>query len=414
MAMTYRRYLYATIATVVIGMTATGLFNYLVDPYAIQGSEAISGFNAEKTQVADRVRLSKPYEVLDAKPKTLVLGNSRSEIGIDPDSPVWPGDAQPVYNLALPGTSLVAQYRVFQHAITTGTVKSVVVGLDFTDFLIDGDDPKISPKTWIGSAGEMEGRLLVNRDGTENKDYATQRLKDAIASLLTLDATIDSVLTIMGQGERDQEIRTPKGFSPAQQFPALVENEGHYHLFLQADITRSRALAREPDDIYAANVEWSPAFATLDAFVEDCRKRGIRITFFLHPLHGYIREQIEQFGLGDSYVAWKQALATWVSRHNDQVTVWDFGIYSDETMEDVPDRGDHHTQMKYYWEAGHYKSSLGDLMLARMFGGGDDGFGYRLTSASVEAAVTQDRINRQVYINRESELKDYLLSAAKR
>src|SRR5690606_18818003 len=113
--------------TILIMAVVAGAFNFAVDPYGFHQAPRVIGFNSAKPRLADRVRLSKPYDVLRVAPQSLILGNSRAELGLDPSSPHWPADLRPVYNLSQPGSSLEMQYRLFQHAATGGNVKAVVL-----------------------------------------------------------------------------------------------------------------------------------------------------------------------------------------------------------------------------------------------------------------------------------------------
>jgi hypothetical protein len=49
-----------------------------------------------------------------------------------------------------------------------------------------------------------------------------------------------------------------------------------------------------------------------------------------------------------------------------EVRLFDFAQESAVSREPVPPPGDRHTQMRWYWEAGHFKSELGDRLVARM------------------------------------------------
>src|SRR3546814_466604 len=65
-----------------------------------------------------------------------ILGNSRADIGFDPESPAWPESFRPVYNFGIPGGGLYDVLRSYLLARDSG-VRRVVVGLDFADFLAD-------------------------------------------------------------------------------------------------------------------------------------------------------------------------------------------------------------------------------------------------------------------------------------
>ena len=110
-------------------------FNYFIDPYGLFGSERIEGLNAIKPSSVTRMRMVKPYQVLRKSPRTLIAGNSRPEIGFDPQGACWSDEFKPVYNLSMPGSHVYLQSRSIQHALETGTVRHIFLGIDFLAFL---------------------------------------------------------------------------------------------------------------------------------------------------------------------------------------------------------------------------------------------------------------------------------------
>ena len=49
------------------------------------------------------------------------------------------------------------------------------------------------------------------------------------------------------------------------------------------------------------------------------------------------------------------------------IELWDFSGFAPYADENVPPLGDTTTEMQWYWESGHFKSSLGEVLLARIF-----------------------------------------------
>jgi hypothetical protein len=85
---------------------------------------------------------------------------------------------------------------------------------------------------------------------------------------------------------------------------------------------------------------------------------------------------------------WKHLLVREVeaarTRHPQaRMTLWDFSGYSPLQCERIPAPGDLHSTTRFYWEGGHFKSTLGELVLRRMLG--EEGpFGLALTAANFE------------------------------
>ena len=96
----------------------------------------------------------------------------------------------------------------------------------------------------------------------------------------------------------------------------------------------------------------------------------------------------ELTGLWPAYEDWKRELVRRVdaARGTMDIELWDFTGFSPYTEERVPRPGDTRTELQWYWEAGHFKKSLGDQMLVNMFGGKESRghWGRRLTGANLE------------------------------
>ena len=77
--------------------------------------------------------------------------------------------------------------------------------------------------------------------------------------------------------------------------------------------------------------------------------------------------------------------------------MWDFSGYTTYQCEAVPAKGDKKKATRWYWEAGHFKRELGDLILDRIFSRGAEinQFG---------ALLTLDNIDSQITLMREQEL----------
>jgi hypothetical protein len=63
--------------------------------------------------------------------------------------------------------------------------------------------------------------------------------------------------------------------------------------------------------------------------------------------------------------------------------------------------------MKYYWEASHYKSSLGDIVLNRLSGTSTfKNFGTVLNLQTINAYLEQQKRNRKKFVNIHSYKKE--------
>ncbi len=116
-----REYLWAWLWWTVLLLGNVVAFNLVVDPYGLFQVVDVPGVNRVKSQASERGSLFKHVSLERMHPSGLILGNSRAEIGFDPESPAWPPWARPVFNLALPGAGISAVAGDFAKALRGST-----------------------------------------------------------------------------------------------------------------------------------------------------------------------------------------------------------------------------------------------------------------------------------------------------
>ena len=76
----------------------------------------------------------------------------------------------------------------------------------------------------------------------------------------------------------------------------------------------------------------------------------------------------------------------------------DFSVYHKLTSEKVPK--DRNTQMKYYWEASHYKNELGLIVLDRLIGKSTyKYFGVELNLENINNHLKNQKTKRGMFID---------------
>ena len=161
------RYLTQWFLATALILLAVAAINVVVDPYGIFRLVDRTGFNSVKPAAASRGPMAKAYQVLRVQPKTLILGNSRAEVGLDPNHPAWPQAARPVYNAALPGTGTATSLRYLQHVLAA-----------------TAGNPAAQPTPPRNAhAGDSENRRLMQASAI---DRLRQQVRDYADSTLTL------------------------------------------------------------------------------------------------------------------------------------------------------------------------------------------------------------------------------------
>lgn len=381
---TYLRIWFFALLILLIGAMT---LNYWVDPYGLYRPYNDGDW---KPHAATQGELVKPYQVLKHLPRTLILGNSRSEVGFDPEDAAWPESAQPIYNLALPGTGTRVARRLFEHVLAVHSPQTIVLGVDFMDFLVSPDVSKWEP--------EIIHRLLVTPDRQINNDRWFQMMLDGTVTLASLDAVMHSIDTVRVHGKPEVAHVTAAGFNPMRDYSRIAHNEGYFNLFRQRDIENMRAYQKRPKNLFSSGTHTSPAFEDVTAILDLARAHGIQVKVVIYPYHAHLLEILRISNCWNLFEDWKRELAHIVATHNpDQATLWDFNGYHHFARETVPPAGDKQTVVHNYWEAGHFKKELGHQILARLSGEGEPAFGVALTPENVKVHLLAIRQNGMKY-----------------
>jgi hypothetical protein len=363
----FSRYLalWAAFFSVVVLFVAVA--NLLLDPYGIYAIFNRQGVNQIKPEASVNGMMVKAYQVQRVKPRALVLGNSRAEVGFDPDSDAWAPALRPVYNLALPGTGPFVSLRYLQHALATQKPAVVVLGVDFMDFLVAEDD---SLAFGMGPVSAFERRLQITRSGSPNLDVTLQRLEDFASTVLSLDAFVASGKMLLAQRAQYPSDLAPNGLNPMRDYEGIARREGYYVMFRQRDLENAKAYLRRPKGVYSRGADSSAPLEILRQIIVTCHRNGIELHLVIYPYHVHLLEIFHEAGLWPAFEEWKRALVRHSSAAADSgVKVWDFSGYTQATAEAVPAPGDRVHATRWYWEAGHFKRALGDMMLRQILGG---------------------------------------------
>lgn len=368
-----KRYLSTWFLATALMLLAVAAINLAVDPYGIFRLVDQPGFNSIKPAAASHGAMSKAYQVLRVQPKTLILGNSRAEVGLDPNHPAWPQNARPVYNAALPGTGTATSLRYLQHVLAAAAGDPakqptlVLWGVDFMDFLTDPSKPTPERNTNADNAETM--RLLTAPAAT----HMRQQMRDYAESTLTLGALVDSITTLANQRNPYSVDLTQQGFNPMRDYLKITADEGYWAVFRQKELMYDKSFARFPKGIFDASGNTSKHWQDLRDIMRLCRQHGIELRLFTYPYHAHMLDTFERTGHTPGLELWKRALAKTLADEavrsaQPAVALWDFATRNAITVEAVPPKGDRKSSMRWYWEAGHFKSELGGVMLEKFFG----------------------------------------------
>jgi hypothetical protein len=395
-----KRYLLVWVTLTGILLTLVAIFNFVVDPYGLFRVVDKKGLNSIKPAAGSHGQMVKAYQVLRVQPRGLILGNSRMEVGFDPEYSAWPAQARPVFDLALPGTGTSVSLQYLQHVLANAErnpaakPKIVVWGIDFMDFLVSSNLPdKAEPKVHLVGTNENR-RLLTNPDGSANPSRVFQQIKDYTESTFTLDAFLDSIQTLASQKNPYSENLTPLGANPMRDYLKIEKDEGYWAVFQQKDLGYIKDDLRRPVAIFDSDGRSSPALDDLRQVIKLCERHGIALRLVIYPYHAHFLEIIRITGHWPAFETWLRTTAQIVgtkssAQESSNIQLWDFSGFNEITTEPIPAKGDRNTKLHWYWESGHFKSELGDLVQDRIFDRTEKipGFGVLLGPDNVEERI---------------------------
>jgi hypothetical protein len=364
-----------------------GVLNVVADPLGVFDSPRINGLNAVKPYLDHDRELARWAAARRICPSAAIFGNSRAEIGFDPENPHFAQLGLSAFNHAIPGRDLGWTYRQMGWLKAEGCMpKVILLGVDFFDFL-GGVEPKGLPAP-DSAAPSVDRRFMAE-------------------SVFSLAGLRDSFTTATLQYQKYPAMLTARGFNPLLNYIPEVEQSGHYVLFRQRAQENVRNWLRKPMRIRTASGGESDDEQLLNAVLARATPDE-KIYVVIYPYHAEIRMMVEQLGMGALFEDWKRMVVDAAARHRNKaasIEVFDFSGISAETLESIPSKGDRHTPLEYFWEAGHFKKALGDRVIARVLGF-DESFGVRLDPQNVEQWLRKDRATVKALLGTPSPLLD--------
>ena len=354
------------IVLVTLGICA---FNVFVDPYQLFNSRTWRHINERKTTAQPEAseRALKSQDVLKEMPRSIILGTSTVDIGLDALDPGWPVSARPVYNLGLIEIDLNGSYRYLQYVLRFNRVDLVVIGIDFDQFL----------GRWVIPLTEQERLRLVSAS-------LPGRIVDFVRASSSYDALADSLITVTDNflGIRSSFVagNYPSGDRVSQR--TLLGPQTWFGLI---DILDLAVASKQPT---------SPSrIEDLRAVLQLCHQHRIKTIVLINPTHAHLLETYSLLGYWERYEEWKRSLVSTVAEEggDGSITLWDFSGYDKYSTLDLPDAA------KWYWDPVHYTIDLGSLIVLRLFGRGDTEFGVELLPENVSKYLEITRERQQQY-----------------
>lgn len=329
--MTSSQYLKSVITISFCLFLSIGLFNYLINPFNIFDISRISNINEIKPEASKRIQVYKKYQPLFAYPDVLIVGNSRVEMGLDPDHEGFK-EYLSRYNLGVPGVGIRSQVQYAQNIIDNTDVKMVLLSIDFADFLT--------------AEGHVFNPFTLKIDP----------IIDRYSALWSLDSLKSSMATLFKQSEFESN-RLNNGFNPAKDYLPIIQFEGQNVLFTQKiNMLNNMLKGKVWNEALMLNSQHSD-FSILNKHIDNWIKEGIEVHVFINPYHQDYYKTLKENGLFASFENWRVLMTdNFVGKLN-------FCDFTDLGIEKSQDKLTEN-ELRYFWEPAHYKKELGDIMIA--------------------------------------------------
>ncbi len=353
----------------------------VIDPYGVFAWISREGFNERKVRLTHSQFEVRSRVAARLKADAWIMGNSRAEMGFDPLHPAFAQNGLIAYNLAVPGGGGLLSLKLAEALSASQTPQRIILGVDFVDFPVrpDATEPPLA-------------------------HYQPSRLDDALWTLRTMfsaRAAVDAAKTLTLQSEPYAAYLTQRGFNPIRDYVKETQLTGAYAMFAQRATESAKVYANKPHSLATTASGTSLDWQALQATLELAKPRATRVDVIIYPYHAQVRWLFTQYGLSSLFNEWRErvvALAhAQAAKSGADIRVWDFSGFTPFHCEAVPPPADRKTQLKWYWEGGHFKKELGDLVLDQLFAA--DGaalatlppVGRVVTPSSLAAKVQQDQ-----------------------
>lgn len=359
-----------------------------MDPYRLYATPTRAALNAKKPYPEHFQAEIKSTLALRQDAKGLLLGNSRMEIGFDPAAAKFPHEAQPVFNLGIPGTGIENTVALLDRLLARGLrPRAIVLGIELTDFY---DDPAAR-----FDAAQPESALDTLRWRFETT-FSMTALGDAWQTWRLRNSALEGM--------------TAQGLNPLAAYQKLAKQDGYYTLFRQKAEQTARAYARLSSK-HLANGP-STSLTALRHVMDLAARQGIRLELLIHPTHAQALALLEAQGLWEPFETWKRMMAREVegataASPETRVRLWDFSGFGGARCETIPPKGDRNSAMRWYWEAAHYRPELGAEVLAMIFEAGHRSplvDGTLLTVQTLDASFARIAAERQACVAAQPQL----------
>lgn len=375
----FGRFLARFALVLVCGIVAVTALVVVIDPYGLYGLVAPGRFNTVKPGLTRYQEEIKQVRVQRAHPDFIILGNSRAEIGLDPKAAALQA-ASPGYNLAIAGTGTGTTLRQLTQMQAAGIApKTIIIGVEFLDF--------------VPSATAPTSTAVMPEPAPAPAGFAFWKFD----TLFSLASVKDALLTLRIQHDPEAATIDADGYNPLKEYRGFVRTDGYPKIFAQRAQENARAFHRKSTTRLSQE-----DLQRLQAILQTATAMHSDVKLVMYPYHAQILALFDDAGLWPSFEDWKRHVVAAVAeaKRRDpgaRIALFDFSGFGQYNCEHVPEPRDAGAPTQWYWEGGHFKKPLGDIVLARVMaepGAPQAPFGFRLDASNVQADIDRIAVER--------------------
>lgn len=289
----------------------------------------------------------------------IILGTSRAELGINPEN-------IPNYNcinLSTMRSSVEDMRDILRYALQYMDIEMIIWGIDFEMFTNKYGRVKhkyhTEQKKTASSTKLMPNTVLEN---TPKTMYPTSLLE--LKNFFSYQDIQKAFKLISGDPIPGSKYHINNGQRKKDKWQRSFDRNGHLAMFQRNDKKFLRA------NIYLQNKNKQyqqrshNAFTAFNEVITIIQEHNIEFYAFISPIHIRQLSLIDASNRFDDFQQWKIDLLTSLNT-GANFNLYDFSVIDNITIEKVP-KSNSHQAMQWYWEAQHYKESLGDVIINHM------------------------------------------------
>lgn len=324
-------------------ITFVSLVNYIINPFSTF-NHPLDSYFAQKTNIVSD-RMSKFYAANHLKPKTILIGTSRS--GFFKESQLAPYVIAPIYNYSMAGSSVDEQAAYIQYMITQHKLKTVVWSLDFFSF---------NPTKPMNPSFDPE--RFKHPIYWKDYEFSLFSFKTLSRSFKTVQNNLFSTI---------EEIPHGQPYTPER-----LDFNIKYILHQYA--TEKSFLASESfKNPHSIDHKLDLVQQTLNM----CEQYNVNCILYTSPVYYRHIDMIYSIGLGETFEYWKKGLAS-ISPYTD------FCTRNSVTVEKMN-----------FTDSSHILGSFGDLVFGRIFHNPTvtipNDFGIFINNSNILLHLTKER-----------------------